>query len=458
MTMAFQFNRHVIKVVQKINSLEIEKMNTSYICQQINSDTNEIIIFILTFMQNCIVNILTLFIPIGFMMSINLQISFYILLFLLLYVLNFYINKKKLYGKNKEYKEAQSTYFAYLYEQFRYINFIKIHSAYLVFSKRLSKAFKDLKEALLKYQIFTQLLVSSNILIRLITQLGLFLLCGNAIIDGTLTIGQFTIFFSYFTLIVSSASYFVNLGKLLQEVKVSYTRIKKILEISVSKNGNYQPTYVEEINIKNLVFSYGEKAILHKINFVFKKGKIYSIVGANGSGKSTLINIITGIYDGDFMSSVFLNGVEMRNVDLQYYRKKLLAVVEQETVLIEDTFLTNILLDDEGITDFKYIDGLTKAFKLDTILDNSCENEYDFMINESSNNLSGGEKQKIAIIRALVKGASIMLFDEPTSALDSESKRVFYEILQTIKKEKIIVIITHDEYLESIADKTYYLS
>ena len=151
-------------------------MNTSYICQQINSDTNEIIIFILTFMQNCIVNILTLFIPIGFMMSINLQISFYILLFLLLYVLNFYINKKKLYGKNKEYKEAQSTYFAYLYEQFRYINFIKIHSAYLVFSKRLSKAFKDLKEALLKYQIFTQLLVSSNILIRLITQLGLFLL------------------------------------------------------------------------------------------------------------------------------------------------------------------------------------------------------------------------------------------------------------------------------------------
>ena len=239
---------------------------------------------------------------------------------------------------------------------------------------------------------------------------------------------------------------------------MSYTRIKKILEISVSKNGNYQPTYVEEINIKNLVFSYGEKAILHKINFVFKKGKIYSIVGANGSGKSTLINIITGIYDGDFMSSVFLNGVEMRNVDLQYYRKKLLAVVEQETVLIEDTFLTNILLDDEGITDFKYIDGLTKAFKLDTILDNSCENEYDFMINESSNNLSGGEKQKIAIIRALVKGASIMLFDEPTSALDSESKRVFYEILQTIKKEKIIVIITHDEYLESIADKTYYLS
>ena len=458
MTMAFQFNRDVIKVVQKINSLEIEKMNTSYICQQINSDTNEIIIFILTFMLNCIVNILTLFIPIGFMMSINLQISFYILLFLLLYVLNFYINKKKLYGKNKEYKEAQSTYFAYLYEQFRYINFIKIHSAYLVFSKRLSKAFKDLKEALLKYQIFTQLLVSSNILIRLITQLGLFLLCGNAIIDGTLTIGQFTIFFSYFTLIVSSASYFVNLGKLLQEVKVSYTRIKKILEISVSKNGNYQPTYVEEINIKNLVFSYGEKAILHKINFVFKKGKIYSIVGANGSGKSTLINIITGIYDGDFMSSVFLNGVEMRNVDLQYYRKKLLAVVEQETVLIEDTFLTNILLDDEGITDFKYIDGLTKAFKLDTILDNSCENEYDFMINESSNNLSGGEKQKIAIIRALVKGASIMLFDEPTSALDSESKRVFYEILQTIKKEKIIVIITHDEYLESIADKTYYLS
>lgn len=458
MTMAFQFNRDVIKSVQKINSLEIEKMNTSYLCQQINSDTNEIIIFILTFIQNCIINILTLFIPIGFMMSVNSQISLYILFFLLLYVLNFFINKKKLYGKNKEYKEAQSTYFSFLYEQFRYINFIKMHSAYLVFSKRLSKAFKDLKESSLKYQLFTQLLVSSNVLIRMIMQLGLFLLCGNAIIDGTLTIGQFTIFFSYFSLMVSSASYFVNLGKLLQEVKVSYARIKKILDMPVSRNGKYQPVYVEEIEIKNLDFSYGEKTILHEINFVFKKGKIYSIVGENGSGKSTLINILTGIYDGDFMSCVFLNGVEMGDIDLQYYRKKMLAVVEQEAVLVADTFLTNILLDDECITDFKYIDELTKAFRVDTILDNNSKNKYDLMINESSNNLSGGEKQKIAIIRALVKGTSIMLFDEPTSALDSESKRVFYEILQTIKNDKIIVIITHDEYLMSLADKTYYLS
>lgn len=182
----------------------------------------------------------------------------------------------------------------------------------------------------------------------------------------------------------------------------------------------------------------------------FVAGKIYSIRGENGAGKSTLINLLLGLYINCYRGEIIYNGIDINKIDLVDLRNKLVGVTEQIPLLLNDTLYNNLLM---GSKNFELMNFLIDYFQLNDFI-SRLENGINNVINESTTNISGGEKQKIAIIRQLISNPDVMIFDEPTASLDFDSKNKFLKYITKIKANKIIIIITHDDIINDFSDET----
>lgn len=207
------------------------------------------------------------------------------------------------------------------------------------------------------------------------------------------------------------------------------------------------------IELKHLSFEYDkEKSILDDINAIFPKGKIAGIIGKSGNGKSTLIKLILGLYTPAENSMI-----EIRNEkeNQNYYNYEgIISYVPSDNFVFSGTVKDNICMS--APFDEDKFDRVCRDANIADLINsfNLRENET---INESGNNLSMGQKQRIAIARALYAETSVIIFDEPTANLDSESVKLFAETIQGFSKDKICILVTHDEAIASICDDLYRL-
>ena len=188
------------------------------------------------------------------------------------------------------------------------------------------------------------------------------------------------------------------------------------------------------LEVNNLNKGYFKKIISH-FSCRFEKGKIYCITGPSGCGKTTLLSILSGT-KRNYIGDIFFNNQAISN--LSNYSFNHVSYVSQKYQLFDNlTALENVLLPlemiDENINKYKH--KATMLFKQFNVIN---------VINEKVKNLSGGEKQRVAIIRSLLKPFDILLLDEPTSALDETSTNLFFDILNSIKKDKIIIMVSHN--------------
>ena len=206
------------------------------------------------------------------------------------------------------------------------------------------------------------------------------------------------------------------------------------------------------IELKNIVKSYNFKkriTVLNKINFSFKPGKIYSLMGPSGSGKSTLLNLLSLI---DIPNSGFL---KISNSTIDYsdktfndkLRAKKIGIIYQDNNLLSDfTAMENVYLARLSLEENKY-KALIDAKKLLKILKLSSR------ANHLASELSGGEMQRVAIARALINSPDIILADEPTGSLDHKNaKEVFKILLKLKKKNRLIIFATHNRFFANMAD------
>ena len=232
---------------------------------------------------------------------------------------------------------------------------------------------------------------------------------------------------------------------------------------------------IYSIDIKNLSFSYDnykcknaklleefidiEKNISEYIftnfNYKFEKGSIYSIIGENGSGKSTIINLIIGLFTDEYKGKIYYNDIDISEIDMIDVRRNLIGIAEQEPLLLNNSILYNITFNENMSIDNKSLYKYLQVLNMYKFIE---ENTLSFIIDEKNTNLSGGEKQKIAILKVLYKNPKVMVFDEPTSALDFKTRKKFIEYLNEIKEDKIIIIITHDSVISDNTDKVLDLS
>jgi subfamily B ATP-binding cassette protein MsbA len=206
---------------------------------------------------------------------------------------------------------------------------------------------------------------------------------------------------------------------------------------------NAKPIVINKSNIsfKDVSFSYNrsEGITLDSVSLSFEGGKMTSLVGHSGSGKSTILNLIPRFYDAE-SGDIIIDNQSIYKSSIQSIRKEI-SMVSQETTLFDDTILNNIKYAKENASD-EEVNEVAKLSFCDEFI-NNLPKKFETIIGENGVRLSGGEKQRLSIARAMLKQSSIILLDEATSSLDSETESKIQEALRILTKDKTTIVIAH---------------
>ena len=208
-----------------------------------------------------------------------------------------------------------------------------------------------------------------------------------------------------------------------------------------------------EIEFQDVSFAYENETVLEHINLTFKQGEMTAIVGESGSGKSTLINLIARfwrVYEG----VITIGGVNINDITSEDFYKNF-SMVFQNVYLFDDTIINNLILGKENATKEEIIEACKKARCSDFIM--ALPNGFETIVGEGGSNLSGGEKQRISIARAIIKDAPIVLLDEATASLDLDNESYIQEAINELVKNKTLIIISHKLSSIKQADKIILL-
>ena len=221
--------------------------------------------------------------------------------------------------------------------------------------------------------------------------------------------------------------------------KPLFAKIEEMIQIETDSSHGESIENINEITISNLKFMYDDKIILNEVNHKFEKNKSYAIVGTSGSGKTTLINLLLGKYN-NYSGEIYYNNTELREISIDSLFE-ISSFVEQNVFVFDDSIINNITMysniDEELLNEAINKSGLSKLIE---------EKGRDYRCGENGCNLSGGEKQRISIARALVKKSQLLLLDEATSALDNEtSASITNNLLAIDNTTKIMITHRLDE-------------
>ncbi len=268
---------------------------------------------------------------------------------------------------------------------------------------------------------------------------------GKLIANNELSVNNFFSFLAAMMLAYQPVRSLSTLNIIVHEGLSAATRILPVVD---TKNLIKNTENAKEINIQNgdikfkdVLFSYkkSDGDVLKKINLEFEGGKMTSLVGHSGSGKSTILNLIPRFYDCK-SGNISIDNQSIYNVTLESLRKNI-SLVSQETTLFDDTIKNNIKYANLDASDEEIFEA-AKLSHCDEFIDNLPE-KYETLIGEDGVRLSGGEKQRISIARAMLKKSSIILLDEATSSLDSETEMKIQDALKILTKDKTTVVIAH---------------
>jgi len=446
--LSYAINREFIQKLQRAPLSYAQTLDTAYLNQRINNDANAVITFSISIIQGILVNTTMVIVPVFFLFYFHIRLAITLLSIAIFYFILYVSYRRVLYKASHAYQEAQSEFFSKLNEQLFNIRFIKIHSLFSNFINRLNKGFSNVLSRALEYQRASYIFSGLDQLVYIVAQMALLFFGGREIVAGRLTIGRFILIISFFNMMLGGLRYFFNLGQTIQSNLVSYNRLMELDAITPESNGSENLLNIQSIELRDVSFSYGQRNVHKRVNLTFEKGKIYVILGANGTGKSTLADIIMGLQVGNISGDLLYNRVPVENLDMYFMRGKQMGVSEQNSILLTDTLAYNLNLDKEDNIENRIgeIGKLTKILGLDEYI-HALPNQLNTIINEGASNLSGGEKQKLTMLRAFLKNADVIILDEPTSALDEHSRNALKDYLQSIKEEKIIIVITHDKDL-----------
>ena len=258
--------------------------------------------------------------------------------------------------------------------------------------------------------------------------------------NGTITLPQ------AFLIIMLAADFFLPLRLLGSFFHVAMNgmaasdKLFKLLDTKEDEHGAEIPENLDgDIEIKDLSFSYdGEKTVLNDISATFKKHELISIVGESGCGKSTLASLLCGTTKG-YSGSITIGGVEIKDIDEKTLMNNITAV-NFNSYIFAGTVRENMLIADKSASDEKMIEAL-KMVNLWSFL--SEQDGLDTKLNQQGSNFSGGQRQRLAIARALLHNTPIYVFDEVTSNIDAESENDIMTVIHNMAKIKTVILISH---------------
>lgn len=266
---------------------------------------------------------------------------------------------------------------------------------------------------------------------------------GAWVIGGSITSGLLVTFISYTSMFYGPVNFFANLSDSYQSALSSTERLLDIIDAEPEPDLGKQlkPESIKgKIEFRHVNFSFDKtKKTLSDINVTIEPGDIVGIVGTTGSGKSTLINLFLRFYD-NYDGEILLDGINIRDIDLQYYRSRI-GYVQQEPMMFSDTIFNNIAYGVPNAPIEAVIHAADVANAHEFIINQP--DGYDSILGERGVGLSGGEKQRISIARAVLMNPSILVFDEATAAVDSETENQIQTAIERLISGRTTLMIAH---------------
>ncbi|MDE6566104.1 MAG: ABC transporter ATP-binding protein/permease [Lachnospiraceae bacterium] len=294
-------------------------------------------------------------------------------------------------------------------------------------------------------------MIIDSIMVQFLSTL-LYILGANLVFDLQLSVGSVFAFITYSAYVTGPISAILNIGYLLSGIIPSTKRYYAFMDLEEeTDNGKAVELHLNDLKMEQVSFAYEkDKYILKNVDVLFVKGSKTAIIGRNGSGKTTIINLLVRMYEPT-SGKILLGTENILELSLSEYRN-MVSVVSQQIYLFNDTIKNNICL-------YKQVDDIVieAACKDSGLEDFIKEVSLDYVVGQNGAMLSGGQKQKIALARALIHDKPIIIFDEATSNTDAYSEQQINGLLNTKLREKTVIVITHKKEILSKVDQIVVL-
>lgn len=280
--------------------------------------------------------------------------------------------------------------------------------------------------------------------------LGLLAVCCVLFYGGRLVLTEnflngpdFLAYIAIFTQIINPLKSLTTASYNIRKGAASVQRIQELITVDDSIKEIDNPvrinSFKEKIEFRNVSFAYQDITILKNVNLVLEKGKTVALVGSSGSGKSTLADLVPRFHDVS-AGEVLIDGINIKNYSIKDLRS-IMGIVTQEPILFNDSIAANIALGNDHVV----VEQIEQAAKIANahhfII--SKENGYNSNVGDRGSKLSGGEKQRLTIARAVLKNPPILILDEATSSLDTESEKLVQEAINHLMKDRTSLVIAH---------------
>lgn len=396
-----------------------------------------------------IVNAILLILYVTLISKLSIRFLFMIVVFsIMYYTLSKYFSKK-LYDADKRAKKEQDQYYGRTFEQYNNIEFVKAHGLNDSLHHRLDGSFGGLLEATIARQKTSYVFSGIESYLALLSQLVIIFLGGKAVIENSMTLGDFVVLNSYVAMTLGMVKFFYNFEQTVQSTLASLHRLEEILILNQEINGKRRITKVSSIGISNCYLTFEDSRKILFPNIIMQTNRIYAIVGSNGTGKTTMLLSIMGLYNNILTGQISINGRAIECYDMKYLRENAFSYAEQTPVIFEGKV-------DENLSFFgKFPLKRNQHDVIQALIGGNIAPNR--VICFEGEGVSGGESKRITLLRAVNKNGNVFLFDEPTVMLDENSANLIIKELVKLKTNRILLIVTHDQRILEVADEVIRL-
>ncbi|PKV50491.1 ATP-binding cassette, subfamily B, MsbA [Aquimarina sp. MAR_2010_214] len=378
------------------------------------------------------------------MLLISLKLTIFVFIFIPISGFLISLIGKKLKKHSDKVQQEQGFFLSIVEETLGGLKVIKGFNAEKIFGKKFQKStsrFYNFSNTLLNRQN----LASPTSEFLGITVISILLWYGGqmVLVEKSLDPGLFIVYMglAYNILTpakaISKASYGVKRGNAAAE------RVLEILNttspLQDHPDAKEKKEFTTDITLENISFKYEDEYVLNDFSLKVPKGSSVALVGQSGSGKSTIANLVTRFYDVN-KGSIKIDGVDIKDLT-KHSLRDLMGLVTQDSILFNESIKNNLLVGDPTASEEEIIKALKVANAWEFVKDLPAGIETN--IGDSGNKISGGQKQRLSIARAVLKNPPIMILDEATSALDTESERLVQSALENMMKNRTSIVIAH---------------
>ena len=449
--------RDMVKALLKADTKFIDKRHTGKFISNLMVDVGMLVNLISTAILNAFKDSVTLIGLLGVMFYQNWKLSMMAIIMIPLASVAARSLGKRMTKISKEMLESSSFFTTHLVELFKNHKLMKSFQNENFEQARSKKQIDEVKEKSGKMNV---VLVRGTPIMETLTGImiaALIYYSGILINNNELDINNFFSFLAAMMLAYQPVRSLATLNIAVNQGLTAARRIIPLIDVQneIKDDPNLSDLEITNgnINFKNINFNYdkGKNIVLNSINLNIKGGKMTALVGHSGAGKSTILNLIPRFYDCDD-GDILIDGQSIYKKNIYSLRKNI-SLVSQETTLFDDTIRNNVAYAKIGASDKDIEQACKNSFASEFI--EKLPNKYDTVIGENGVRLSGGEKQRLSIARAMLKSSTIILLDEATSSLDSETESKIQNAINFLTKNRTTVVIAHRLSTVLKADKIY---